>query len=76
MIAMQASNCQSMLKGYLEMCRVRKERAIKRTSYIIQIISYSLIGIVLIMVYSVLMAPLKVLESLWIKQKRKKGLPF
>lgn len=63
-IAVFSSSSEEMLKGYLQMVEIRKQQAIKRYSTYIQLISYSLIAIVLIFVYQILMMPMTMLQNL------------
>ncbi len=63
-IAIISSNCEEMLEGYLEMVQLKKVIAIKRFSRYIQLLSYSLIGVVMIFVYQILMVPMTMLQNL------------
>ena len=63
-IAVFSSSSEEMLEGYLQMVEIRKQQAIKRYSTYIQLISYSMIAIVLIFVYQILMMPMTMLQNL------------
>lgn len=63
-IAAKTAACEDMLEGYLAMCRKRTEASIKRFSKIVQLTSYTLIGFVLIFVYSILMMPMSMLSQI------------
>lgn len=63
-IAVFSSSSEEMLEGYLQMVEIRKQQAIKRYSTYIQLISYSVIAIVLIFVYQILMMPMTMLQNL------------
>lgn len=63
-VALYASDCEGMLKGYLEMVKIRKMNAIKRYSRNVQLFSYSIIGVVLIFVYRILMMPMNMLQNI------------
>lgn len=63
-VAIYASDCEGMLKGYLDMVQIRKENAIKKYSRNVQLFSYSLIGVMLIFVYRILMMPMSMLQNI------------
>lgn len=63
-IALYASECEKMLEGYLDMVHFRTQKLIKRFSRIIQLVSYSAVGIVLIFVYRILMMPMSMLQTI------------
>ena len=63
-IAAVGSECGAMMEGDLTMCTKRTEAAIQRFSRIVQLFSYTVIGIVLIFVYSVLMLPMSMLSQI------------
>lgn len=63
-IAVYASDCTSMLEGYLDMVHIRTAAAIRRFSHCIQLVSYASVGIVLIFVYRVLMMPITMLQNI------------
>lgn len=63
-VALYASDCEGMLKGYLEMVKIRKTNAIKKYSRNVQLFSYSVIGVVLIFVYRILMMPMSMLQNI------------
>ena len=62
--AVYSSDCVRMLDGYLAMCDERTDAQIRRFSRIVQIFSYSLIGITVILAYKVLLIPMTVIQSL------------
>lgn len=63
-LAALSGQCDSMLEGYLTMSKKRSEASIRRFSTAVQLFSYTLIGIVLIFVYSILMMPMNMLQML------------
>ena len=63
-IALYSSDCATMLEGYLEMASERTKAMIQRFSRIAQLISYSAVGIVLVIVYQILMAPMSILQNI------------
>lgn len=63
-LAAAAANVETMLEGYLAMSAKRTEAAIRRFSTAVQLFSYSLIGLVLIFVYSILMLPMTMLQQI------------
>lgn len=63
-LAAAAGNCESMLEGYLAMSAKRTDAAVRRFSRIVQLFSYTLIGAVLIFVYSILMMPMTMLQMI------------
>jgi type II secretory pathway component PulF len=63
-LAAAAANAETMLEGYLAMSAKRTEAAIRRFSACVQLFSYSLIGLVLIFVYSILMLPMTMLQQI------------
>ena len=62
--AVYSSECLRMLDGYLVMCDERTGAQIRRFSNIVQSLSYSLIGITVILAYRVLLIPMTVIQSL------------
>lgn len=63
-IAVYSSECEKMLEGYLNMVHVRTDHAIRRFSRIIQLFSYSSVGLVLVFVYRILMMPMNMLQNI------------
>lgn len=63
-IAVYASDMERMLDGYLLMCRDRIQRQCKKMTRIIQLVSYSAIGLILVLVYQLLMLPLMVMAQM------------
>lgn len=63
-IAMHASNASAMLEGYLQMSEAISEARIRRFTRHAQLLSYFIIGLVLILVYQILMAPMSILQSI------------
>ncbi len=62
--AVYASDCVRMLDGYLAMCDERTDAQIRRFSQAVQIFSYSLIGITVVLAYRVLLIPMTVIQGL------------
>ncbi|MBR2669317.1 MAG: type II secretion system F family protein [Solobacterium sp.] len=63
-IAVYSSNLTEMLEGYLKLTEERLDRQCKRLTNTVQLITYTLIGIVLIFVYQILMLPMSILTQL------------
>jgi competence protein ComGB len=63
-IAVYASNCQAMMEGYLSMVKDRTEHEIQMYSRIVQCVSYGAVGIIIILVYQVLLAPISMMQTL------------
>ena len=63
-IAVYSSDMERMLDGYLLMCRDRIQRQCRKMTRIIQLLSYSSIGLILILVYQLLMLPLMVMAKM------------
>lgn len=63
-IAVYASNCEDMMTGYLEMVRQRTIHEIHLYSRILQCISYSSVGLVILLVYQVLLMPIQMMQTL------------
>lgn len=61
--AVYAGNLDEMLESYLMLSRQRMKQKTARLTRTIQLLSYSSIGMVLIMVYQILMMPLSVLSQ-------------
>lgn len=63
-IASACGQSEKMLEGYLRMCAARTESRIRFFSAAVQLFSYTVIGIVLVFVYSVLMMPMRMLQQI------------
>jgi len=63
-ISLYASNCETMLEGYLHMVQERTSSEIRFFSRIVQGISYSAVGIVIVLVYQVLLMPIQIMQTL------------
>lgn len=63
-IAFYSSEMETMLEGYLTMASERSRRQCRRITRIVQCASYACIGVVLILVYEILMLPMKLLTEL------------
>ena len=62
--AFYASECEKMLEGYLQMSSVRTAVMIRRFSVTVQLISYSMIGSMIVFVYLIMMVPMQMLQSI------------
>ncbi len=62
--AIRTSSCVEMMESYLEMTHQRTIKRIKKISLSIQLLSYSAIGSVLILVYQVLLIPMQMLQNI------------
>ena len=62
--AIYSSDCEKMLEGYLEMVEERKKRQIRRLTTAVQLVSYTLIGIVIVTIYRVLMIPMTMIQQI------------
>ncbi len=63
-IAVYAGDCEGILEGYLAMFKVRTEKQIRNFSRIVQAISYGAVGLMIVLVYSVLMVPMRMLSEI------------
>ena len=63
-IAYYSSNIEEMLTSYLTVSQKRILKSIKKLTYVIQVGSYTLIGIMLIFIYQVLMLPMNLLTKI------------
>lgn len=63
-ISLYASNCEDMLEGYLHMVQERTSSEIRFFSRTVQGISYSAVGIVIVLVYQVLLMPIQMMQTL------------
>lgn len=63
-IALYTTDAEKMLEGYLNMTSLRTDRKIKNLSRAVQLVSYSMIGGVLIFVYQVLMLPMSLMQQI------------
>ena len=62
--ACQSSSTQEMMDGYLKMTDLRTMKRISRFTTAVQLVSYGVVGIVVIAVYQVLMLPMQMLGAL------------
>lgn len=63
-IAIYSSDCIHMLEGYLQMTQERTERSIRRFTAAVQVVSYSCIGAVIVLVYRIMLLPMTMISSL------------
>lgn len=63
-IAMEAGESCAMLEGYLAMAEKRAEKQVRAFSKTMQIICYTGIGFVLILIYRILMTPMQLLKTI------------
>lgn len=63
-IAYYASNVEEMMTSYLTVANLNIRNTTKKLTYLIQIFSYTLIGILLIFIYQVLMLPMNLLTRM------------
>ena len=62
--AFHASQCEKMLEGYLQMSSLRTETLIRRFSSAVQLLSYAVIGVMIVFVYLVMLMPMKMMQNL------------
>ncbi|HCK88595.1 MAG TPA: hypothetical protein DHW39_07275 [Erysipelotrichaceae bacterium] len=62
--AFHASQCEKMLEGYLQMSSLRTETLIRRFSSAVQLLSYAVIGVMIVFVYLVMLMPMKMMRNL------------
>ena len=62
--ACQSSSCREMMDGYLTMTTIRTMKRIRRFSSIVQLASYTAVGIMIVLVYQILMLPMQMLSTL------------
>ncbi|MEG0824104.1 MAG: type II secretion protein F, partial [Erysipelotrichaceae bacterium] len=63
-IGIQASSFNDILKEYLVLQMNLWNKKIKRISVFIQIVAYSFVGIMVILMYQVMLLPLNMIEEL------------
>lgn len=63
-ISIYASNCVTMMEGYLQMVKDRTAAEIARYARTVQLISYSAVAMIIILVYQVLLMPISMMETL------------
>ena len=63
-IAFYSSEMESMLEGYLQMSKERSRRQCKRITRAVQILSYAAIGVIIILIYQIMLLPMKLLGSI------------
>jgi type II secretory pathway component PulF len=63
-IAVYASNCETMMEGYLHMVQERTVHEIQLFSRIVQGISYSAVALIIVLVYQVLLMPISMMQTL------------
>lgn len=62
-IALYGSNMEEMLQGYLEFAQSKLEKTCKRLTRFLQLIVYSIIGLMIILMYQVLLLPLSIMAQ-------------
>ena len=63
-IASYSSEMESMLEGYLEMAKERSRRQCRRITRAVQILSYGAIGTIVILIYQIMLLPMKMLGGI------------
>ncbi len=63
-IAVYSSDCEGMMKAYLNMVHQRTETKIRNFSKAAQLISYSCVGILIVIVYRIMMLPMTMISQL------------
>ena len=63
-IAFYSSEMESMLEGYLAMSKERSQRQCKRITRVVQILSYAAIGTIIILIYQIMLLPMKLLGGI------------
>lgn len=63
-LAVYASNCCELMEGYLQMVKKRTANEIRMYGRIVQCISYSAVGLIVILVYQVLLMPIQMMQTL------------
>lgn len=62
--AVYSSDCERMLEGYLEMTKARTAVQISRFSRIVQLVSYLMIGVMIVLMYRLLMMPMNMMQQI------------
>ncbi len=63
-IAYYSSDMENMLSGYLQMAKERSHRQCVRITRIVQILSYAAIGTIVILIYQIMLLPMKLLAGI------------
>ena len=63
-IAFYSSEMETMLEGYLTMSKERSRRQCRRITRAVQILSYAAIGTIIILIYQIMLLPMKLLGSI------------
>lgn len=63
-IAFYSSEMESMLEGYLTMSKERSQRQCKRITRVVRILSYAAIGTIIILIYQIMLLPMKLLGGI------------
>ena len=63
-IAYYSFQMEPMLEGYLEMAKERSKRQCKRITRAVQILSYAAIGTIVILIYQIMLLPMKLLGGI------------
>ena len=63
-IACFSSEMETMLESYLEMSKERSRKQCRRVTRLVQILSYSAIGTIVILIYQIMLLPMKLLGGI------------
>ena len=63
-IAINTAKIEEMLVGYMEINALKVEKKCKKLSRSLQIISYVMLGIMLVFVYQILLMPLGIISNI------------
>ena len=63
-IACFSLEMETMLESYLEMSKERSRKQCRRVTRLVQILSYSAIGVILILIYQIMLLPMKLLGGI------------
>ena len=63
-IAYYSFEMEGMLEGYLEMSRLRSQRQCARITRFVQFLSYAAIGLIVILIYQIMLLPMKLLAGI------------
>lgn len=62
--AMLSSGAIPLLKGYLDVAHIKRQKRLKQIAQVVQILSYVFVAIMIMLVYQVLFLPLSMLERM------------
>lgn len=63
-IAVLSSDIEEMLSGYIQLTEAKISRKLKSYAKLMQIISYCMIGLILVLVYQILLLPMTLIQKL------------